>query len=204
VPLGRQILTAAGLNATDGYSLFAILPSGDFEDVRLDEPFDIRGQGAERFIAFLSDRNFKLTIDVAEVEWGKPAITGQELYKLAKIGEDKAVFLRVPGGEDRLIEPTEILDLSVPGIEHFITAPAPSKTFEISVNGRPRVVNNRHVTFEQVVQFAFPGPQPENAVFSMTFRHAASEPHAGELGKGGSVDVKKQGTIFNVYRTIKS
>lgn len=204
VPLGRQILTVAGLQPDKGYSLFGILPSGDFEDLRLDEPFDIRGAAVERFVAFLSDRDFKLTIDEAQIKWGKPLITGQELYKLAGIGEEKAVFLRVPGGQDRLIEPAELLDLSAPGVEHFITAPAPAKTFQISVNGRPRVVNNRRVTFEQIVHLAFPGPQPENAVFSMTYRHAASEPHAGELGKGGSVDVKKQGTIFNVYRTIKS
>jgi len=48
VPLGRQVLDAAGLDPRDGYSLFAILSSGDFEDVRLDEPFDLRGNGAER------------------------------------------------------------------------------------------------------------------------------------------------------------
>src|SRR5258708_1677452 len=52
VPLGRQILAAGGVNPHDGYSLFAILPTGDFEDLRLDEPFDLRGRGAERFVAF--------------------------------------------------------------------------------------------------------------------------------------------------------
>jgi hypothetical protein len=53
IPLGRQILEAAGLEPDRGYSLFAIVETGDFEDVRLDEPFDLRGAGAERFIAFL-------------------------------------------------------------------------------------------------------------------------------------------------------
>lgn len=43
-----------------------------------------------------------------------------------------------------------------------------------------------------------------NVVFSMTYRHAASTPHAGELGDGGSVDVKKKGTVFNVTRTVQS
>jgi hypothetical protein len=33
VPLGRQILSAAGVDSQSGYSLFAILPSGDFEDI---------------------------------------------------------------------------------------------------------------------------------------------------------------------------
>ena len=54
------------------------------------------------------------------------------------------------------------------------------------------------------MQFAFPGQHDPNVVFSMTYRHAASTPHAGELGAGGSVDVKKKGTVFNVTRTVQS
>ena len=74
---------------------------------------------------------------------------------------------------------------------------------EITVNGRPRHVADRHVTFEDVVQIAFPNDHTPNVVFSMTYRHAASKPHAGELGAGASVEVKK-GTSFNVTRTVQS
>ncbi len=201
VPLGRQLLEAAALDPREGYSLVAILPSGDFEDVRLDEPFDLRERGAERFVAFLTDRDFKLTLNDDELRWGKPVISGTVLYGLAKPGDGEGVFLEVPGGEDRLIEPGELIDLTQPGIERFITA---RKTFEIIVNSRPRTVNARTVTFEQIVQLAFPGQHEPNVVFSMTYRHAASTPHAGELGAGGSVDVKKKGTVFNVTRTVQS
>lgn len=204
VPLGRQILTTAGADPRDGYSLFAILPTGDFEDVRLDETFDLRGRGAERFVAFQTDRDFKLTLDDRQLAWGKPAINGAALYSLANVGEDKAIFLDVRGGEDRLIEPEDLIDLTTPGIERFITSPRPLPTFEIIVNARPRIVNLSRVTYEQVVELAFPGPHGPNIVFSVTYRHAASEPHAGELGAGGSVIVKKKGTIFNVTRTDKS
>jgi hypothetical protein len=48
VPLGRQILMAAGFAPVDEFSLFAFLPSGDFEDIRLDEKFDLRAKGADR------------------------------------------------------------------------------------------------------------------------------------------------------------
>ena len=201
VPLGRQLLEAAALDPRDGYSLIAILPSGDFEDVRLNEPFDLRERGAERFIAFQTDRDFKLTLNDHELLWGKPVISGTVLYGLAKPGEAEAVFLEVPGGEDRLIEHGELIDLVQPGIERFITA---RLTFEIIVNSRPRTVNARTVTFEQIVQLAFPGQHEPNVVFSMTYRHAASTPPAGELGVGGSVDVKKKGTVFNVTRTVQS
>ena len=45
-----------------------------------------------------------------------------------------------------------------------------------------RAIDDSKMTFEQVVQLAFPGPHEPNVVFSMTYRHAASIPHAGELG----------------------
>uniref|UniRef100_E6VQ36 Multi-ubiquitin domain-containing protein n=1 Tax=Rhodopseudomonas palustris (strain DX-1) TaxID=652103 RepID=E6VQ36_RHOPX len=201
VPLGRQLLEAAALDPRDGYSLVAILPSGDFEDVRLNEPFDLRERGAERFIAFQTDRDFKLTLNDDELRWGKPVISGTILYGLAKLDDGEGVFLEVPGGEDRLVEHGELIDLTQPGIERFITA---RLTFEIIVNSRPRTVNARTVTFEQIVQLAFPGQHEPNVVFSMTYRHAASTPHAGELGAGGTVNVKKKGTVFNVTRTVQS
>lgn len=203
VPLGRQILEAAGLKPRAGYSLFGILPSGDFEDVRLDEAFDLREKGAERFVAFLTDRTFKLTLDEAQIEWGKPVMKGAVLYELAKLGTEEAVFLEVRGGKDRLIDPGEPIDLAEPGIERFITAPK-AATFEIIVNSRPKTVPDRAVTFEQVVQLAFPGQHGANVVFSMTYRHAASKPYAGELGKSGTVEVKHEGTVFNVTKTVQS
>lgn len=203
VPLGRQILGTANLDARDGYSLFAILPTGDFEDVRLDEPFDLRGKGAERFVAFLTDRDFKLTLDEAQLAWGKPGISGAALYALGEVGDDKAVFLEVRGGEDRLIEPDDLVDLTKPGIERFITAARPPREIEIIVNARKRTITDPHVTFEQIVEIAFPGPHEPNVRFSMTYRNAASKPHKGELAAGGSVEAKN-GTTFNVTRTVQS
>jgi hypothetical protein len=80
----------------------------------------------------------------------------------------------------------------------------PKPPFEFTVNARPATVDNSRVTFEQVVQLAFAGSHGPNIEFSMTFRHANSKPHDGELGPGGSVELKKKGTIFNVTLTDKS
>lgn len=204
VPLGRQILASAGCDPRDDFSLFAILPTGDFEDVRLDEPFDLRARGAERFVAFETDRDYKLMLDDRQLEWGKPAISGHALYQLAGTNEDEAVYLEVRGGQDRLVDSTDMIDLTKPGIERFITAPQPCTTYEIMVNSRPRTVEGQRVTFEQVVQLAFPGCHDPNVVFSMTYRHAASKPHSGELASGGAVNVKKKGSVFNVTRTVQS
>jgi hypothetical protein len=205
VPTGRQILASAGLNERADYVLCAILASGNFEDVRLDETFDLREHGAERFIAFQTDRDFKLTLNGRQLIWGCPEIIGEVLYELSGAGPEEAVFLEVRGGEDQLVEREECLDLNVSGVEHFITAPRPVKGYIIVVNSREEIVPDKHVTFEQVVQLSHPGaPAETNVKFSMTYRNAASRPHAGELGEGGTVEVKKQGTIFNVTRTVQS
>ena len=109
------------------------------------------------------------------------------------------------GGEDRLIEPDDRINLDEPGIERFITALRPHKGYVITVNAVDETVPDKHVTFEQVVKLSHPNaPAETNVKFSMTYRNAASHPHAGELGEGGSVEVKKHGTIFNVTRTVQS
>lgn len=204
LPLGRQILAAGGLNARDGVSLFAILESGDFEDVRLDEPFDLRGRGAERFVAFQTDRDFKLTVNDAQVSWGKPAISGHALYQLTKPSDIEAVFLVVRGGEDREIERTDTVDLTIAGVEHFISAPKRPRKIQIVVNGHEVEVDEAHQTFAQLVALAYPGEAPApNIIYSITFRRVASKPHSGELDVGGHIEVKN-GSIINVGRTVQS
>lgn len=151
------------------------------------------------------NRDYKFTLNDDQISWSKPVIEGTDLYALAKASTEEAVFLVVLDGENRLIQPNELIDLTPPRIGHFISAPKPATTFEIIVNAQPHIVNDPQVTFEQVVQLAFPGCQSEaNVTFSMTYRHAASKPHAGELGPSGKIEVKSQGTIFNVTKTIQS
>ncbi|MCW9238083.1 multiubiquitin domain-containing protein [Klebsiella variicola] len=204
VPLGRQILSASGLRANQDYSLFAIVETGDFEDLRLDEPFDLRGRGAERFVAFQTDRDFKLTVNDSQISWGKPVIPGSVLYELAKPGEGDAVFMVIRGGNDRQIEPSEAVDLTAPGVEHFVTAPKHKPKIDIAVNGREIQVTDSHQTFEQLVALAYPGeaPTPE-IVYSITYRGVFSKPHSGELAAGGFIEVKN-GSVINVSRTIQS
>lgn len=205
VPTGRQILDSAGLDRRADYLLFALLDSGDFEDIRPDETVDLRGKGAERFIAFKSDRDFKFMLNDRQLAWGCAELQGSVLYELADPSPEEAVFLEVRGGEDRLIEADDRINLDEPGIERFITAQRPDKGYVIVVNAAEESVPNKHVTFEQVVQLAFPNaPVEANVKFSMTYRNAASPPHSGELGEGGSVEVKKRGSIFNVSKTVQS
>jgi len=205
IPFGRQILSGSGLHPTPDLSLVAILPSGDLEDVRLDEPFDLRQRGAERFIVFRTDREFKLLLEDRQLVWGKPFISGTALRIVGAIDAQREIFLKVSTGPDRLIEAHDLVDLAAPGVERFYTAIKAAPAWDITVNSRQEFVPAQQVTFEQVVLLAYPGSQPEtNVVYSVTYRHVASKPHAGELSAGGSVEVKHNGSIFNVARTVQS
>ncbi|MBP1886538.1 multiubiquitin domain-containing protein [Sinorhizobium mexicanum] len=121
IPVGRQILAAAGIRDVENYSLFAILLNGEFEDVRLDETFDLRGKGTEAFAYFETDRSFNFTIEQRQMSWGKNLISGKALRTLAGIDERYTIYLEVRGGHDRPIADTDLVDLSGKGIERFIT-----------------------------------------------------------------------------------
>jgi 5,10-methylene-tetrahydrofolate dehydrogenase/methenyl tetrahydrofolate cyclohydrolase len=79
------------------------------------------------------------------------------------------------------------------------------KDIKIIVNGTEHVVTEDVVSFDEVVEIAFPGhPNNPDIVFSVTFEKADSKPHQGTLASGGKVTVKKRGTVFDVTQTNRS
>jgi hypothetical protein len=82
---------------------------------------------------------------------------------------------------------------------------ADDKKYKIIVNGTEHTVSNDVVTFDEVVEIAFPRhPSNPDIVFSVTFENAESRPHQGTLAAGGKVTVKKRGTVFDVTQTNRS
>jgi Multiubiquitin len=77
------------------------------------------------------------------------------------------------------------------------------KDFTIIINGEPKLVESEVVTYDEVVKLAYPTPPSPDTLFTVTFRNA-KKPKEGTLAPGGSVEVKKDGTIFNVKATGKS
>lgn len=134
VPTGRQILALAGVRDPETCGLYAILDSGDFEDVRPEETFDLRAKGVERLIYFPTDRAYRVTLNEAQIAWGLPTISEHVLRGLAGAGDDERVFLAARGGKNRLIETGEAVSLEDPGVERFFTAKHP-KLHIFFVNG---------------------------------------------------------------------
>ncbi|MDQ2843415.1 MAG: multiubiquitin domain-containing protein [Acidobacteriota bacterium] len=79
------------------------------------------------------------------------------------------------------------------------------KVYDIIVNATPHKLTSDVVTFDEIVEIAFPGhPTGEDFVYSVTFEKAESKPHDGTLVQGGKVTVRKHGTIFDVTQTNRS
>ena len=79
------------------------------------------------------------------------------------------------------------------------------KTTEIIVNGRPKEVEGKEISFDAVVRLAFdPLPPGADTIFSVTYRKGGNEHRPeGVMVEGDSIKVKK-GTTFNVSATNRS
>ena len=79
------------------------------------------------------------------------------------------------------------------------------KTVVIIVNGRPKEVTGKALTFEEVLNLAFNDDPPTgpNIVITVTFSRGEDSRKEGSLLPGESVKVKK-GMVFDVTATDKS
>jgi hypothetical protein len=78
------------------------------------------------------------------------------------------------------------------------------QTATIVVNGQQKTVPSRAVSWDEVVDLAFPGERNDgNFTFVVTYSDA-QHPKSGILEQGGNVDVEKEGTSFNVAKHRRS
>lgn len=79
-----------------------------------------------------------------------------------------------------------------------------NKTFTIVVNATERTVTSKVITFDEVVNLAYPGGASDpNRSFSVTFRKSEESKHDGTMVEGDTIKIK-DGTVFNVTPTTKS
>jgi len=77
--------------------------------------------------------------------------------------------------------------------------------FEIIVNAEAHFVRDANVTFNEVVELAFPGGSTNpDYIFRVDFENAVSQPHSGTLVEGGHTQVMRSGTEFSVIRSVRS
>lgn len=147
IPDGGQILSKADFDPADEYVLIQLLRH-ESRSISLDEPVELREDGAEVFKAFRSDRIYRFTIDNRGYEWGNAKIAEPELRELAGVGEDQILILQ-QDGEDRELESEDIIDLGDPGTEHLLTA---SRLINVFLDGESRMISRGTHTTEQLLQ----------------------------------------------------
>tara|TARA_R110002074_G_scaffold271112_3_gene442865 strand:- start:1293 stop:1541 length:249 start_codon:yes stop_codon:yes gene_type:complete len=74
----------------------------------------------------------------------------------------------------------------------------------IIVNASEHTVHDETVTYAQIVGLAYPSaPTDPSFTYSITFEHAKN-PKQGTLAEGGSVEVKKRNTEFDVIQANRA
>jgi len=119
--LGRQLIEAVGGHPVDEHVAIAILSNGDFEDIRLDEGYDLRGRGAEKVLVARTDRVFKFKIDDKDLEWPRACISGFVLRKLADLPANYNLWQEISGQQDQKIGDSDVINLDDKGVERFIS-----------------------------------------------------------------------------------
>ena len=78
------------------------------------------------------------------------------------------------------------------------------KGFDIIVNARTYTVDKEELTFDEVVNIAYPeGGRSEYISYTVLFYEGGGRETEGGLNEGEKVKVK-DGTVFNVTRTDRS
>ena len=196
---GREIRSTAGLAPASDFVLIAI-GERTSRSVGLEEGVTLEPGQSAIFLSFQTDRIFSFTVNERGYEWGAPLIAATAIRLYAQIPEDQALFL--DSDADKPISNDGVVDLARKGTERII-----SKTREkirIIVNTRERFVEPGLISFQQIVQLAFPDmPVGPNTSFTVSYRKGPDEKPEGTLVEGESIKVRK-GMSFNVSATDKS
>tara|TARA_R110000868_G_scaffold306734_3_gene568098 strand:+ start:27098 stop:27379 length:282 start_codon:yes stop_codon:yes gene_type:complete len=79
-----------------------------------------------------------------------------------------------------------------------------NKALEIIVNGQPKKVEEKRLSYKQVIELAFPNAQfGPNIVYTVTYKNGPKPNPKGVMVEGDVVKIK-EGMVFNVTRTDKS
>lgn len=130
-PDGAAVAALRGFKPADYPVVMAVLPSGELESLRPDEP--IRPLYADaRFIVVPSDRLYRISIDGVFFEWMCRVISGAQLRKLGDIPRIKTLFLERVDRQDRELDDRDFVDLDASGVEVFRSR---KRTYKLNVQG---------------------------------------------------------------------
>ncbi len=152
---GRQLLEAASFRPPEEHLLFQVLDNGALEECRLDETVELCEKKTERFIAFKSDRSFRVEIDRRRFEWGASELTGLIAKQMA--GKDPActgIWLEQRDEPDLFIRDNDIVKLETEGVESLRTG----QMFSLWIEGEEFQWPGQTITTKQIAELGGWGP----------------------------------------------
>ncbi len=140
------------------------------------------------------------TVDGEPLEIETDTLTMSEILALVGKKPDQWYLVEEIGGEQREFrDPDE--EIAVSDHSAFLTKP---RAVTIVVDGQPKTVPSRDVTWDEVVDLAFPGErQNDQLTFVVTYSDAAHD-KSGILAQDATVRVKEKDTSFNVAKHRRS
>jgi hypothetical protein len=198
---GRQVRAAARLSPPSDYVLIRV-DGGIAQSVGLEEQVRLQRGRRAAFRSFASDRVNTLTVDERGWEWGSDLIGEADIRGIGQIPDDRDLFL--DSDQDRTIPRGGTVALGNAGVERVRSRKARPRLVTILVNARAREVVPGPISFERLIELAFPEPPSGPQVsFTVSFRKGPPSRPEGSLLPGQSVDVV-QGMTFHVTATDKS
>lgn len=149
-------------------------------------------------------KDYKFFVNKVKLTSASQFITGLQIKEMAHVPTAHELYLKVSGNQDKLISDEATVNLELPGVEHFYTK-EPESGIVLIINGTPCPYGDKKVTFEQIVQMAFPNKPTtgDNVGFTVTYSKGPEQNVNGVMSPSSSVFVKNQ-MQFNVTATHKS
>lgn len=130
-PTGRELLALVERDPEDFFLVFLVPEEPDLV-VELDEVFDLSRPGIEKLALVSRARRFSIQIDEATHSVVGPLISGSQILGLAgKDSDSHFVTQIIAFGDDVVIQPDDLVDISQAGKERFTTVARLPLTIEI-------------------------------------------------------------------------
>jgi hypothetical protein len=141
-PIGRQILSAAGLSPATDYALLQLRNDGTIEEIGPDENASLGdAEGGSRFYAWKTDRLFYFTLDERKFPWADE-ISEEKLRDICRVPVDKSIWVDRQGVPDQELAPGSRLELKGNGIERLYTK---ARLWKLDVQGTIIESESQHI-----------------------------------------------------------
>lgn len=150
------------------------------------------------------EKDFKFFVNKDKLTSASQFVTGLQIKELANVPTEHELYQNVPGNTEKLILNECLVNLGIPGVEHFFTK-EPKSNVVLIINGTPCPFSEDRASFEAIVKLAFPNKPitGENVGFTVSYSKGPEENISGVMSPGTSVMVINL-MQFNVTATHKS